>query len=112
MQRDWNKSLSTLLARKAQRPPEFKFVPAVHSKLRIVMSDGSNREKLGKGPLARRTGVTLDEIMMEGADDDGCVAMSGVPKSSNHKQSVGLQRTHDGEGPGHARQGNAEVRLS
>lgn len=42
MQRDWNKSLGTLLAKRAQRPPKFTFDTAFHRKLEIAMSDGSS----------------------------------------------------------------------
>lgn len=44
-QRDWNKSVGTLLAKQAQHPPKFDFNPNFHRKLEIVMSDGSSSKK-------------------------------------------------------------------
>jgi len=42
MMQDWNKSICTLLAEKARRPPEFTFDPAVHEELIVVMSDATD----------------------------------------------------------------------
>merc|ERR1719181_2684535 len=39
MQRDWNKSLGTLLWKRAHKPPDFDFHPW-HRDLSLVMSDG------------------------------------------------------------------------
>eukprot|EP00747_Dinoflagellata_sp_TGD_P024467 gnl/TRDRNA2_/TRDRNA2_130570_c0_seq3.p1 gnl/TRDRNA2_/TRDRNA2_130570_c0~~gnl/TRDRNA2_/TRDRNA2_130570_c0_seq3.p1 ORF type:complete len:604 (+),score=75.48 gnl/TRDRNA2_/TRDRNA2_130570_c0_seq3:70-1881(+) len=44
MQRDWNRSLSTLLARYAQRPPKFDFDEEEHHELLLSMSDGHDAE--------------------------------------------------------------------
>lgn len=41
-QRDWNKSVGTLLAKRAQHPPKFYFDPEYHRKMHLVMSDGSH----------------------------------------------------------------------
>jgi len=41
MQIDWNKSVATLLAKRANQPPHFSFNAPVHRKLEISMSDGS-----------------------------------------------------------------------
>jgi len=42
MMQDWNKSICTLLAKKAHRPPDFAYDPAVHEDLIVVMSDASD----------------------------------------------------------------------
>merc|ERR1719436_379768 len=41
MQQDWNKSICTLLDKRAQRPPKFKYEPHKHDELDIAMSDAS-----------------------------------------------------------------------
>merc|ERR1719478_1455003 len=41
MQQDWNKSVCTLLMKRAQRPPQFKYDPIVHRSLSMAMSDAS-----------------------------------------------------------------------
>eukprot|EP00440_Ansanella_granifera_P076809 gb/GFBE01083348.1/.p1 GENE.gb/GFBE01083348.1/~~gb/GFBE01083348.1/.p1 ORF type:complete len:357 (+),score=47.12 gb/GFBE01083348.1/:1-1071(+) len=41
MMKDWNTSLRTLMANRAQKPPRFDFDGDVHRKLTVVMSDGS-----------------------------------------------------------------------
>lgn len=40
-QKDWNKSLATLLAKRAQHPPIFNFDVLHHRKIGLIMSDGS-----------------------------------------------------------------------
>lgn len=42
-QTDWNKSVGTLLAKRAQQPPSFSFDAPSHRKLDIVKSDGSSK---------------------------------------------------------------------
>lgn len=44
-QRDWNKSVGTLLSKKAQHPPKFAFDAETHRMLSLVMSDGSSMQK-------------------------------------------------------------------
>jgi len=44
-QRDWNKSLGTLLHEKAQRPPTFEFKGPFHRRLDLLMSDGSESKR-------------------------------------------------------------------
>lgn len=41
MQQDWNKSVCTLLMKRAQRPPVFTYDPQVHRSLSMAMSDAS-----------------------------------------------------------------------
>merc|ERR550514_1372571 len=41
MQQDWNNSICTLLARRAQVPPGFKYDAEMHDNLLIAMSDAS-----------------------------------------------------------------------
>merc|ERR1719450_1456501 len=41
MQQDWNKSICTLLDKRAQRPPNFMYEPVKHDDLSIAMSDAS-----------------------------------------------------------------------
>merc|ERR1719174_2499614 len=53
MQSDWNKSLCTLLAKRAQRPPEFTYHPVVHDILELTMSDGSELDIPGKTAVVR-----------------------------------------------------------
>jgi putative membrane protein len=45
MQRDWNKSIGTLLAKRAQRPPLFEFDRTTHRRLEVAMSDGTAANK-------------------------------------------------------------------
>merc|ERR1712032_1773380 len=40
-QKEWNKSILTLLDTRGSRPPAFKYDPAVHDELEVVMSDAS-----------------------------------------------------------------------
>merc|ERR1712232_1300988 len=42
MQQDWNKSLLTLLDKRAVRPPNFTYNPEIHDDPDIVMSDASD----------------------------------------------------------------------
>jgi len=42
MQQDWNKSLLTLLDKRAVRPPAFAYSPEIHDDPDIVMSDASD----------------------------------------------------------------------
>jgi len=44
MQRDWNRSLSTLLTKYAQRPPKFDFDKQLHGMIMVSMSDGADVE--------------------------------------------------------------------
>merc|ERR1719261_1565217 len=41
MQQDWNKSVVTLLHKRATRPPNLKYDPEVHAECDIVMSDAN-----------------------------------------------------------------------
>lgn len=41
MQQEWNKSVCTLLCKRAQRPPVFTYEPEVHDDLEMAMSDAS-----------------------------------------------------------------------
>mmetsp|Transcript_93190 Transcript_93190/g.146507 ORF Transcript_93190/g.146507 Transcript_93190/m.146507 type:complete len:335 (+) Transcript_93190:3-1007(+) len=41
-QQDWNKSVNTLVQRRAQRPPMFTYDPTVHDELTVQMSDASD----------------------------------------------------------------------
>eukprot|EP00928_Gymnodinium_smaydae_P021124 TRINITY_DN1821_c0_g5_i1.p1 TRINITY_DN1821_c0_g5~~TRINITY_DN1821_c0_g5_i1.p1 ORF type:complete len:504 (-),score=62.40 TRINITY_DN1821_c0_g5_i1:316-1827(-) len=41
MQQEWNKSICTLLKKRAQRPPTFLYEAEIHDDLSIVMSDAS-----------------------------------------------------------------------
>jgi predicted membrane chloride channel (bestrophin family) len=45
MQSEWNKSIGTLLAARAQQPPEFEYDETVHRNLEMTMSDGSKGRK-------------------------------------------------------------------
>jgi predicted membrane chloride channel (bestrophin family) len=45
MQVDWNKSVATLLAKRANQPPTFEFDPDLHRSLELSMSDGSRPKK-------------------------------------------------------------------
>jgi len=45
MQSDWNKSVGTLLANRAQYPPTFQFDAQMHRRLNLRMSDGSQSLK-------------------------------------------------------------------
>merc|ERR1712217_957966 len=44
-QSDWNKSIVTLLAKRAREPPDFFFEPDFHRNLSVVMSDGTRASK-------------------------------------------------------------------
>lgn len=45
MQRDWNKSLGTLLTKRGQTPPNFTFDGPFHRKLEIILSNGEPAPK-------------------------------------------------------------------
>lgn len=65
MQHDWNKSVGTLLAHRAQRPPSFAYVPSVHRQLEMKMSDGSQltKRRLTLPPSAVLHGELLEAQM-------------------------------------------------
>lgn len=44
-QRDWNKSVATLLARRANQPPSFTFDAEYHRQMGLIMSDGTKSKK-------------------------------------------------------------------
>jgi len=61
MQQDWNKSVGTLLVKRAQRPPDFEFDPPLHRQLQISMSDGSTE-------TARRMTLPAGYMLVDGIE--------------------------------------------
>merc|ERR1712196_110613 len=59
-QRDWNKSIMTLLSKRAREPPEFVFDKFRHRKLEIVMSDGT-RAVNARMTIARKVSESFGE---------------------------------------------------
>merc|ERR1719183_1614687 len=81
MQKDWNKSLGTLLARRAQHPPKFKFEPEVHRRLELMLSDGST---MRDHPLRRCVTVPVahGRAKTESLDPDPGLDRTGRTNSS------------------------------
>lgn len=83
-QRDWNKSVGTLLAKRAQQPPKFEFNARHHRKLDVIMSDGSDckrgritmvpgfwsRGSDANGVQRRASFCPTDMTFMDGSDED------------------------------------------
>lgn len=65
MQRDWNKSLGTLLAKRAQRPPSFDFDVHQHRKLEVAMSDGTTDSVKRRMTIARELGARPSGVRSE-----------------------------------------------
>merc|ERR1711933_417169 len=82
---DWNRSIITLLDKKATRPPVFKYDPTTHNAVDIVMSDASDlyvpkwSPPMDKGiavikvsdkrtPKRRNPSTRLSEVVLEAAD--------------------------------------------
>ena len=59
MQSDWNKSVGTLLAYRAQYPPTFHFDAVLHRRLCLRMSDGSQslKKRMTVGKFLEQPGV-------------------------------------------------------
>lgn len=66
MQREWNKSLGTLLAKRAQRPPMFEYNMNYHRKLEVSMSDGTDTAK-------RRMTIPVNQNALAAEDEEGHV---------------------------------------
>jgi len=54
MQQDWNKSICTLLDKRAQRPPKFFYEPVKHDELSIAMSDAGELYVPDSSPVKKR----------------------------------------------------------
>jgi hypothetical protein len=100
MQKDWNKSVGTLLTRRAQTPPEFTFQPERHRRLDIQMSDGSNPEKNRRMTLPAGAYLTVREVTQytnytrdSRISADRMTTMSGAPVVNCQSTSSGLPVT-------------------
>jgi len=71
MQVDWNKSVATLLARRANQPPLFDFDPDLHRNLDVSMSDGSPAQEDKEDEAYRQQTVGN---MLRGSDSSKRVA--------------------------------------
>jgi len=83
MQQDWNNSISTLLDKRATRPPKFEYEPMVHNQLLIAMSDACSlyepeKSVLHKGNAtinipdkkSKRRSVVVSRRMQKEVDSD------------------------------------------
>jgi len=84
MQKDWNKSLQTLLAKRAQRPPTFEYDPIGHERLDVVMSDGSTVPR-ENGDGTSRTSRKWRETVI--AKSDGGASIPPDPVSLQRQSS-------------------------
>eukprot|EP00933_Yihiella_yeosuensis_P050303 TRINITY_DN48078_c0_g1_i1.p1 TRINITY_DN48078_c0_g1~~TRINITY_DN48078_c0_g1_i1.p1 ORF type:complete len:542 (-),score=63.55 TRINITY_DN48078_c0_g1_i1:178-1803(-) len=87
MQRDWNNSLGTLLARRVQRPPNFAFEPDVHRNLGIEQSDGS---------ASKTARVTLMD-RVSAADMGHATSEESLPDDVGDTDSDGFCKSQQGE---------------
>eukprot|EP00929_Paragymnodinium_shiwhaense_P042316 TRINITY_DN21913_c0_g1_i2.p1 TRINITY_DN21913_c0_g1~~TRINITY_DN21913_c0_g1_i2.p1 ORF type:complete len:594 (-),score=99.83 TRINITY_DN21913_c0_g1_i2:492-2273(-) len=64
-QHDWNKSIGTLLAKRAQYPPVFDFQPERDRLLQLVMSDGSEMAMDHPDRVDINLGMEVEEVVMK-----------------------------------------------